>query len=489
MTRNETVTKNFRSLKTKLLFAVMGASTLLTSLVIFLNFYFEYNNDLSSLEERITQIEKTTVPTLSNAIWNLDEQYLKIQLEGILKVQDIVFTRVIDSHGELIIERGQSLTTKNEIIKREFYLYSDQNSNREYLGKLQLFITKDFIVEKIKKKVLLFMSSQFIKTFLLAWIFLTIFQIYIVKYVEQIIEFTKSFDLDSNILNRLELNKKRSEFEIDEVDLLENTFNRMLEKIYMLNQQKDQKISDQEKEIQIQKALEINSARLSSLQEMLSGMAHEINNPMTVISFSAKKIREAIDGENKDLEKVLFFSKKITESSSRVKNILQSIQTTARPTDDDPFEITTIEELIKGVEETLIAETSIYDIQFHIHYQEEAVRELLLKVKRVALYQILQNLVKNAVEAAKTQPMGSVVIKILAEESFLFIKVCDSGPGIAFNQRNKIFDPFYTTKEIGKATGLGLTIASRLALINDGELYLDSEEKMTTFVLKLPLFK
>lgn len=485
----EKTTKNFRSIKTKLLFAVMGASTLLTSLVIFLNFYFEYNKDLNSLEERVAQIEKTTVPTLSNAIWNLDEQYLKIQLEGILKIEDIVLTRVVDSHGDLILEKGVSLTTKNEILKREFYLYNDQNNNREYLGKLQLFITKDFIVEKIKKKVLLFMTSQFVKTFLLAWIFLLIFHYYIIKYVERIISFTKTFDLDSSILNRLDLNKKPDEFEYDEVDILQLEINRMLEKIYMLNQQKDQKISDQQKEIQIQKALEINSARLSSMQDMLSGMAHEINNPMTVISFSAKKIREAIESEEKDLEKILFFSKKIAESSSRVKNILHSIQTTSRPTDDDPFEVTTTEEILKGVAETLIAETSLYEIQFSIHYQQESVKDLLIKVKRVALYQILQILVKNAVEAVRHLPSGIVRIEIRSEGDYLIFKVLDSGEGIAPHQRVKIFDPFYTTKEIGKATGLGLTIASRLSFMNDGELYLDQEEKMTTFVLKLPLFK
>lgn len=481
--------KHFRSIKTKLLFAVMGASTLLTSLVIFLNFYFEYNKDLNSLEERVAQIEKTTVPTLSNAIWNLDEQYLKIQLEGILKIEDIVLTRVVDSHGDLILEKGQSLNTKNEIIKREFYLYNDQNSNREYLGKLQLFITKDYIVEKIKKKVLLFMTSQFIKTFLLAWIFISIFHFYIVKYVERIIAFTKTFDLDSSILNRLDLNRKPDDFEFDEVDILQLEINKMLEKIYMLNQQKDQKISDQQKEIQIQKALEINSARLSSMQEMLSGMAHEINNPMTVISFSAKKIRETIESEEKDLEKVLFFTKKITESSTRVKNILHSIQTTSRPTDDDPFEISTIEDLMKGVEETLIAETSLYEIQFAIHYHQESAKDLLLKVKRVALYQIMQVLVKNAVEAVKHLNPGSVRIDIRSEGDYLTIKVRDSGPGIQPHQRAKIFDPFYTTKEVGKATGLGLTIASRLTFMNEGELYLDPEEKMTTFVLKLPLFK
>ncbi len=486
---SEITSKKFRSMKTKLLFAVMGASTILTSMVIFLNFYFEYNKDLNALEERVTQVEKTTVPTLSNAIWNLDEQYLKIQLEGILKIEDIILTRIVDSHGELILEKGHRLNTKNEIIKREFYLYNDLNNGREYLGKLQLFITRDFIIEKIKKKVLLFMTSQFIKTFLLAWIFILIFHYYIIKYVERIINFTKTFDLDSSMLNRLDLNKKPDEFDYDEIDILQLEINKMLEKIYILNQQKDQKISDQQKEIQIQKALEINSARLSSLQEMLSGMAHEINNPMTVISFSAKKISEAIEQDNKDFEKMIFFSKKITESSTRVKNILHSIQTTSRPTDDDPFEIATIEDLMNGVHETLVAETSIYDIRFNLNYNQISTKDLLIKVKRVALFQILQNLVKNAVDATKHIPNAQIKIEVESINDNIEFKVKDSGPGIPTHLREKIFDPFYTTKEIGKSTGLGLTIASRLAIINEGELRLDNQEKMTTFTLRLPLYK
>ncbi len=477
----------FKSVKTKMLFSVMTVSTILTSLVIFLNFYFEYNDDLNSLEERVAQIEKTTVPTLSNAIWNLDEQYLKIQLDGILKIQDIVLTRVLDNHGNLIIEKGGNIQNNDEIIKREFYLYSDHSFSREYLGKLQLFITKDYIVEKIKKKIFLFMTSQFVKTFLLAWLILLIFHYFITRNISQIIAFTKNFDLDARFLNRLQIN--RPKHDPDELDILEFEINRMLEKIYVLNQQKDRTISEQHKELQIQKAMEINSARLTSINDMLSGMSHEINNPMTVIGFSAKKIQECLKDEKLDVEKIHFFSKRIQESTARVKNILHSVQVTSRVSDDEPFEVTSVQDLITGVIEALNAETSIFNIQFVLEYENETTKNSLIKIKRVALYQTLQNLVKNAAEAVKNQVNPIVKLNMSISNGRLLIKVIDSGPGIPLHLQDKIFHPFYTTKEVGKGTGLGLTIASRLAEINLGKLTLDDNEKQTTFVLNLPLFQ
>ncbi len=476
---------NFRSIKTKMLLAIMGASTILTSMVIFFNYYYEYSEDLNVLEERIAQIEKTTAPTLSNAIWNLDEQYLKIQLEGILKIQDIVLTRVLDNHGNLIIERGGNLLANNDVIKREFLLFSDQTYSKEYLGKLQLYITKDFIVEKIKRKIVVFIISQFIKTFLLAWVFLLIFHYYLNHNLEQIINFTKNFDLDARILNRLYI--KRKDNENDEINILEYEINRMLEKIYILNQQKDQKISDQEKELQVQRAMEINSARLNSLNDMLSGLSHEINNPMTVVSFSAKKIQELIESGELNSEKIAFFTKRISESSTRIKNILTSVQATTRGSDDDPFNIISVHDLINGVSETLITETSQFGIDLSIQFAHESVKNLLINVKKVALYQILQNLVKNAAEAIKNDAHSEVSLIISSTENRLFFKVIDNGKGIPKHMQAKIFDPFYTTKEIGKGTGLGLTIAHRLTTLNNGILTLETEEPRTTFIVNLPL--
>jgi C4-dicarboxylate-specific signal transduction histidine kinase len=139
--------------------------------------------------------------------------------------------------------------------------------------------------------------------------------------------------------------------------------------------------------------------------------------------------------------------------------------------------------------EVLNAEISIFNIQFVLNYENEATKNSLVKIKRVALYQTLQNLVKNAAEAVKNQVNPVVKLDLAVHQGRLLIKIIDSGPGIPLHLQDKIFHPFYTTKDVGKGTGLGLTIASRLAEINLGKLTLDEHEKQTTFVLNLPLYQ
>ena len=96
------------------------------------------------------------------------------------------------------------------------------------------------------------------------------------------------------------------------------------------------------------------------------------------------------------------------------------------------------------------------------------------------------NLLNNAVDAAEGEKKGWVRIELTAHDREFAIRVMDSGPGIPVELRNKIFEPMFTTKEVGLGTGLGLSISSAIASSHGGKLLLDSNRPNTCFILRLP---
>ena len=102
--------------------------------------------------------------------------------------------------------------------------------------------------------------------------------------------------------------------------------------------------------------------------------------------------------------------------------------------------------------------------------------------------QVLLNLINNARDALAEEKQKEKIISVLAygDDSHVFIKVEDNGPGVSPENREKIFQSFFTTKGLGKGTGLGLSISVQIMEFYSGQLSLDSEAKGACFVMRFP---
>lgn len=105
----------------------------------------------------------------------------------------------------------------------------------------------------------------------------------------------------------------------------------------------------------------------------------------------------------------------------------------------------------------------------------------------VQIEQVLLNLLNNAHDATLNGDSPEVELAVSRDGQYIVITVTDSGPGIPLDIRDKIMQPFFTTKEIGKGTGIGLSISKGIMEKHKGELYLDQESERTRFVVKLPI--
>ncbi len=110
----------------------------------------------------------------------------------------------------------------------------------------------------------------------------------------------------------------------------------------------------------------------------------------------------------------------------------------------------------------------------------------MIQCRESEIAQVLFNLLINACQAEEQLSERWVTLNCEEEDEKIRIVVKDSGPGIPTDIRQKIFQPFFTTKDIGQGTGLGLSVSVGLVEGHNGQLWLDDKEQNTTFIVQLP---
>ncbi len=225
-----------------------------------------------------------------------------------------------------------------------------------------------------------------------------------------------------------------------------------------------------------------HTAKMSALGEMAGGIAHEINNPLSILKGFVDLMQKNLTRGQFDADVFRGYLEKSSSTINRISRIVQSMKRVSRETSQDNMQLASLNSLI---------EESLDFVQEKFRYNSIELKKTLLPddiqvlCRPVEISQVLLNLLTNAFHAL---PQGGWV-QISAEKtsSHVRILISDSGKGIPKDIRDKIFQPFFTTKDIGKGTGLGLSISRTMMQNHNGSLYLDESKSETTFVLELPL--
>ena len=234
--------------------------------------------------------------------------------------------------------------------------------------------------------------------------------------------------------------------------------------------------------IRDQRATLLTSAKMSSLGEMASGIAHEINNPLSIILMKSSHIKKRLESENPDCEKISEDVSKIENTAHRIAKIIKGLRTFSRDSEKDPLQLTSIKEIL---EDTL--ELCHEKLRFkNIEVSSDIPKNLETLCRPPQISQIFMNLLSNSMDAIEHHSNPWIKVIAAAENGVIKIKFIDSGPGVPEEIITKIMQPFYTTKDIGKGTGLGLSISQGIAKDHGGQLYYQDNSPHTTFVLELP---
>lgn len=229
----------------------------------------------------------------------------------------------------------------------------------------------------------------------------------------------------------------------------------------------------------------VQSSKLAALGEMASGIAHEINNPLTILSGNLRNIDRYIEKPDSK-EKITEMIKKCHISIQRITKIIRGLKKMSRDGSNDDFETITISQIVEDIESLILEKFKTSGVSFEV---QNTCPDEQIFVQPIQVSQILLNLLNNAYHAVEERPSPWIELRIVKSYSNVIISVSDSGDGISKGDEDKIFTPFFTTKEVGKGTGLGLSISKDIAIKHNGELFIDRTGANTCFTLKLPLQK
>lgn len=232
----------------------------------------------------------------------------------------------------------------------------------------------------------------------------------------------------------------------------------------------------------IQKLQLFNSAKMASLGEIASGVAHEINNPLMILKGKANLLRRLIVEENFDSVKFMEHIDRIDFVTERINNITKGMSLYSRSANDVGMVSAKVEDIVSS---TLILckerlENELVDVKINLNKNSS------IECYPAEISQVIINLLFNAHDAVIKLTDRWIKIHIEEDKNFVLIKITDSGQGIDKNIVEKIMQPFFTTKEIGKGIGLGLSLSFEIIKKHNGFLFYDPDAKNTTFVIKLP---
>ncbi len=224
---------------------------------------------------------------------------------------------------------------------------------------------------------------------------------------------------------------------------------------------------------------------MSALGEMAAGMAHEINNPLAIISAYAGVMKSQLIEKKDSIDAPSFIQKftQIENTIVRIANIITGLRQFSRNADQDPKSNINVKKII---DDTLVFCQERFKnnkIDLRVLVSED----IDLKARSSQIIQVLLNLLNNAFDAVHEAKGSWIEINVSNNKNTITISVSDSGNKIPMNIQEKMMLPFFSTKEAGKGTGLGLSISQVIAESHGGKLYYETQAPHNRFTLEIPI--
>ncbi|MDD5759956.1 MAG: ATP-binding protein, partial [Desulfobulbaceae bacterium] len=215
--------------------------------------------------------------------------------------------------------------------------------------------------------------------------------------------------------------------------------------------------------------------KMASLGRLSAGIAHEVNNPLGGMRNCVKSMKDSPD--DRDLQ--VRYLELLDKGLRRIEKTMRQLLNFGRP---EPLQVrpVAVNEVIRECLDLLAYRMKDIELELEMTLAGS------YALDAEAVKQVVLNLLLNAIQA---MPSGGR-LRVRTEEHAGWIRIVfqDSGGGIALDDQTRIFDPFYTTKDVGEGTGLGLSVSYALVSRMDGEIQLESEPgKGSTFIIRLPV--
>ena len=231
-----------------------------------------------------------------------------------------------------------------------------------------------------------------------------------------------------------------------------------------------------EASLEVERAKSVRNAKLASLGEMSAGIAHEINNPLAIIAGTVGILPKYVDRPDDFAAKLEAMKK----SCARIARIVKGLQKFSRSGDKPSFQDHELEKIVGEALVLTEAKSKRHATPVRLTGQTAA----RVRCDEVEIEQVVINLINNAIDAVKTSRERWVELAISDDADSVVLRVSDSGRGIPEAVRHKLFQPFFTTKDVGQGTGLGLSIVKGILDEHKASIAVLAEETHTVFEIR-----
>jgi signal transduction histidine kinase len=232
-----------------------------------------------------------------------------------------------------------------------------------------------------------------------------------------------------------------------------------------------------------------HSNRLSYLGEMAGQIAHEINNPLTIILGNSQIMKKSIKGEVSEENEMLLKSiQKIETMVERITKLIKMMRTLSKQNNILPQSKSKVFDLVSSVISTLNDKFNAYEIEITKNTNNLEKIEILCYPTEIS--QVILNILLNSIDAiilSKRTEARKIAVNLEQKKNEILIKITNNGDEISKDISDRIFEPFFTTKPVGHGTGLGLSISKRIIEQHQGNISFESSIEKTTFIITLPI--
>lgn len=223
--------------------------------------------------------------------------------------------------------------------------------------------------------------------------------------------------------------------------------------------------------------------QLESLAGMANGIAHEVNNPLAIISGFSQQLERLASSKEIDKEYLSKIGQKLVATTTRIKKIITGLKNFSREAGNEAFTFVLVRDILENSLEACRTRFNAASISANI---EGVGYDIVVECREAQLFQVFLNIFINSMDAIKDQESPWVEVKAEKGDDNIKIYLTDSGEGIPSSVEGKVFEPFFTTREVGAGTGLGLSTAKGLIENHKGTIEILNDTKNTTFLITLP---